>query len=197
MTSKRSIPSLFAFCSAIALTTAMAVLAPSAAHATVGLAHIQLPDRIPKQCLLSAADRYKVSPLAMLAILKVESNGRTGVVAKNRDGSRDYGPAQFNNRSWGKYMQEKYGISLQTITNNMCQALYAQGYALRSELNRCLKAGRQGNDALWCSVALYHHGGALPPVTPQAKKSNIHRIQSVYVKKVWSAYQAMVASGKF
>src|SRR5690606_9871367 len=111
---------------------------------------IKLPDRIPAQCVSTAARRYQVPEMALLAILKQESGGRTGVVAKNKNGSKDYGPAQFNDRSWGKYMRERYGISLEALTNNMCQAIMAQGYALRYEWNRCIK---KGNQSIWCAIA--------------------------------------------
>src|SRR3546814_4327227 len=55
---------------------------------------IVLPERIPANCLNNAAQRYKVPSIALLAIMKQESNGRVGVIGKNKNGSRDIGPAQ-------------------------------------------------------------------------------------------------------
>lgn len=141
---------------------------------------IKLPDRIPAQCVSAAANRYQVPEMALLAILKQESGGRTGVVATNKNGSKDYGPAQFNDRSWGKYMRDKYGLSLDTLTNNMCQAIMAQAYALRYEWNRCIK---NGNPSIWCGIAYYH--------------SPTKKYQDIYVQNVWSKYRSIVARGQF
>ena len=142
---------------------------------------IKLPERIPAQCVNNAARRYQVPEMALLAILKQESGGRTGVVANNKNGSKDYGPAQFNDRSWGRYMQKKYGISLNRLTNDMCQAIMAQAYALRSEWNRCIT--KKKDPSIWCAIALYH--------------SPTKKYQEIYVRNVWKRYQEMVAKGKF
>lgn len=142
--------------------------------------YIELPDRIPVNCVIQASDRYAVPEMALIAILKQESGGRTGVVGQNKNGSKDYGPAQFNDRSWGKYMRERYGITLSDLNNNMCQAIMAQAYALRSEWDRCRKKGDQ---SIWCAVALYH--------------SPTKKYQDIYVKGVWDKYQKMISTGKF
>src|SRR3546814_745161 len=94
---------------------------------------IVLPERIPANCLNNAAQRYKVPSIALLAIMKQESNGRVGVIGKNKNGSRDIGPAQLNTSSWAKYMVEKHNIPISELRDNMCQALMAQAYALRYE----------------------------------------------------------------
>lgn len=141
---------------------------------------IKLPERIPANCVAVAAQRYQVPEMALLAILKQESGGRTGVIAQNKNGSKDYGPAQFNDRSWGRYMQKNYGISLETLTNNMCQAIIAQAYALRYEWNRCIK---KGNASIWCAIAFYH--------------SPTKKYQDIYVKNVWKKYKDIMARGAF
>lgn len=142
--------------------------------------YISIPDRIPVACVKNAASRYRVPEMALLSILKQESGGRTNIIGNNKNGSKDYGPAQFNDRSWGKYMGEKYGITLTQLNNDMCQAITAQAYALRSEWNRCIK---KGDSSIWCAVALYH--------------SPTKKFQDRYVKGVWSHYQKMVQTGKF
>ncbi|MDF8359453.1 lytic transglycosylase domain-containing protein [Achromobacter anxifer] len=142
--------------------------------------NIRLPARIPAQCVDNSAARYQVPAMAILAILKQESGGRTGVVGNNKNGSRDYGPAQLNDRSWGGYMQRKYSISLDALTNNMCQALMAQAYALRYEWNRCIK---RGESDIWCAIANYH--------------SPTKKFQDIYVRNVWKRYQTMVSTGRF
>lgn len=144
------------------------------------ISRISIPSRIPVSCVKNAASRYKVPEMALLAILKQESGGRTNIIGQNSNGSKDYGPAQFNDRSWGKYMRERYGITLSQINNDMCQAITAQAYALRSEWNRCIK---KGDKSIWCAVALYH--------------SPTKKFQDRYVKGVWAHYQKMVKTGKF
>lgn len=165
---------------ALVLTATNAAANQGSSNFTSGGVSVQLPDRIPAHCVANAAKRYQVPEMALLAILKQESGGRTGVVAKNKNGSKDYGPAQFNDRSWGKYMREKYGISLDTLTNNMCQAIMAQAYALRYEWNRCIQ---KGNNSIWCGIAHYH--------------SPTKKFQDIYVKNVWEKYKSIVARGKF
>lgn len=141
---------------------------------------IRLPERIPASCVENSAARYQVPAMAILAILKQESGGRTGVVGNNKNGSKDYGPAQLNDRSWGGYMQRKYSISLDDLTNNMCQALMAQAYALRYEWNRCIK---RGESDIWCAIANYH--------------SPTKKFQDIYVRNVWKRYQTMASTGRF
>jgi|SRR5690606_9749476 len=141
---------------------------------------VQLPTRIPAQCVAAAASRYQVPEMALLAILKQESGGWVGVVSKNKNGSKDYGPAQFNDRSWGRYMQKHYGIPLSELTNNMCQALMAQAYAVRYEWNRCI---RKGQNSIWCAIAHYH------------SPTKVH--QEKYVRNVWKQYQTIISKGKF
>lgn len=141
---------------------------------------VRLPARIPSECVVNAAQRYQVPEMALLAILKQESGGRTGVIATNSNGSKDYGPAQFNDRSWGAYMTNKYGITLNDLTYNMCQAIMAQAYAVRSLWNTCIS---KGNPSIWCAIA--HYNSPTP------------KYQEIYVRNVWSRYQEMVAKGRF
>lgn len=172
---------------AVMAAAAMSLNASAATKATTKsintnppASRIELPAHMPAKCVSEAASRYNIPELAMLSIIKQESGGRLGVVASNKNGSKDYGPAQFNNRSWGKYMGEHYGISLDSLTNNMCQALMAQAYALRYEWNRCIK---KGEASIWCAIAHYH--------------SPTKKYQDIYVRNVWKRYQSIVTRGKF
>lgn len=141
---------------------------------------IQLPAHIPAQCVADAAARYNVPAVALLAVMKVESGGRIGVVGKNTDGSEDWGPAQVNSRSWGRIMVERFDIPKSELLGNMCQALMVQSYALRSEWDWCRRSGR---DDIWCAIGKYH--------SPTAKH------QEVYKQKVWGAYQGILSRGVF
>ena len=143
--------------------------------------NIALPERIPARCLNNAANRYQVPAMALLAILKTESDGRTGVVGKNKNGTKDIGPAQLNTGSWAKYMINKHNIPLEALRDNMCQALMAQAYALRWEWNRCIT--KRNNPDIWCAIAYYH--------------SPTPKYQRIYVSKVWKHYQQIVQKGRF
>ena len=77
-------------------------------------------------------------------------------------------------------MASKYGITLHDLTYNMCQALMAQAYAVRSLWNTCIS---KGNPSIWCAIATYH--------SPTLK------YQEIYVRNVWARYQNMVAKGQF
>src|SRR3546814_18477494 len=57
---------------------------------------IVLPERIPANCLNNAAQRSKVPSIALLAIMKHESNDRVGVIGHNKNGPRDTGPPKLN-----------------------------------------------------------------------------------------------------
>jgi len=165
-------------CQAHADTPNVINIAPTAPSGTGH--NIILPARIPASCVVAASKRYDVPAMAILAILKQESGGRTGVVSTNKNGSKDYGPAQFNDRSWGRYMREKYGISLNALTHDMCQAIMAQSYALRYEWNRCIKTSRP---TVWCAIANYH--------------SPTKKYQDIYVRNVWKRHQEILARGQF
>ncbi|WP_155301251.1 lytic transglycosylase domain-containing protein [Cupriavidus necator] len=141
---------------------------------------IMLPAHIPAKCVADAAARYDVPAVALLAIMKVESGGRIGVVGQNTDGSEDWGPAQVNSRSWGRIMVERFGIPKSELLTNMCQALMVQGYALRSEWDWCRRTGRGD---IWCAIGKYH--------SPTAK------YQEIYIRKVWGAYQSILSRGVF
>ncbi|CAB3847677.1 hypothetical protein LMG3410_01603 [Achromobacter aegrifaciens] len=183
----------------IALSVALGGLSAATSTAlaqsvTEASSRIVLPARMPAECLKSATERYQLRTDILLAIFKVESGGKAGVVGVNRNNTEDLGVGQLNTDSWAKYMVSKYGIPLETLKNNMCQGIMSAAYALRSEMNRCIKGGFRGSDAVWCSVAVYHHGGALPVPTANAK---IRQIQNIYVSKVWAAYQRIIATGRF
>lgn len=141
-----------------------------------GLYEVVVPDRIPAQCVHSSASTYELNPLLLLSILKVESNGRTGIVAKNTNATDDLGPAQFNTSSWAKLLIEKYKIPREALINDMCQAVRALGFAVRTEINGA------GGD-LWRGIGNYHSR------TPK------HHVK--YIRLVYGAYKQMTTKGKF
>lgn len=151
-------------------------VAQAAPMSAGGLAQVRLPERIPAQCVQDSAAAYSLNPMVLLAILKVESGGRTGVIGKNTNGTLDLGPAQFNTSTWAKKLEREYGIPRDALINNMCQAIRAMAYAVRTEIN-----GVGGN--LWRGIGNYH-----------SRTPHFHQI---YVGKVHQAHVYMVTKGKF
>jgi len=140
---------------------------------------VQLPEHIPVSCVTEAAQRYQVPEMALISIIRQESGGRH-VIGSNNNGSRDYGPAQINDRTWGEYLQKNYNITLGDVLNNMCQAIMVEAYILRLEWNSCIS---RGNPDIWCAIAHYHS-----PDPAHQKK---------YVSAVWQQHQYIVARGRF
>lgn len=139
---------------------------------------IVLPPRLPADCFMKSAADYALPATILLAIVKVESQGRV-VIRRNENGSLDYGVAQLNSGSWAKYMQERYGISTQALTYNVCQAVRAMAYVLRTETNHSVCKGD-----IWCGVGRYH-----APNNPAAR--------SVYVPKVRAALSHIETTRRF
>jgi len=137
---------------------------------------VELPDRIPARCIQSSSNIYEINPLLMLAVLKVESNGRTGIVARNTNGTDDLGPSQFNTDSWAKLLIVKYKIPREALVHDMCQSVRALGFALRTEINAA------GGD-LWKGLGNYH--------------SRTPKHHEKYKALVWRAYNDMIKRGKF
>ena len=138
-----------------------------------------IPERIPVGCVRTAGEDYNVPQLVLLAILKQESNARPAV-ARNRNGSYDIGPAQLNTGSWVPYFGKKYGIKPEALTYNMCQAIRAMAYAIRTEANTSVCRG----EVLWCGVGRYH-----APNNAQAR--------NVYVRGVTDTLGRMIRTGRF
>lgn len=147
-----------------------------AADGAGGQYEVAVPERIPAKCIEDSSGTYDLNPLVLLSVLKVESNARTGIVAQNTDGSFDLGPSQFNTRSWAKLLVEKYKIPREALINDMCQAVRALGFALRTEINA---AG--GN--LWAGIGNYH------------SRTQKHHVK--YIALVYAAYKQMTTKGKF
>lgn len=142
----------------------------------IGQVSVELPARIPIQCVHDSSAAYKISPFILLSILKVESSGRTGVIGKNTNGTEDIGPAQFNTSSWARVLTQKYKIPREALLNDMCQSVRALGFAVRTEINHA------GGD-LWKGVGNYH------------SRTPFHHVK--YIRLVHGAYQKMTAKGKF
>ena len=149
--------------------------AAAAIGAPGGSFTVAIPTRIPAQCVHDNARDYKLNPLILLAILKVESNGKA-VVGQNTNGTQDIGPAQFNTKYWFKTLTVKYRIPPEALMNDMCQVLRALGFAVRTEINAA------GGD-FWRGVGNYH------------SRTPVHHYK--YIRLVHGAYSKMTSKGAF
>ena len=151
--------------------------APGLAHAATAADTIVLPARVPAQCVQTAAQRYDVPEMLIIAIVKQESDGHP-VVSRNRNGSYDIGIAQINTNSWAPFLRRRYGISFDALVNDPCQALMAQAYILRRIANNQCDGA-----VLWCAVGYYHSP------TPS--------LQRQYIRDVYRRYEAIIDRGHF
>lgn len=140
---------------------------------------VVLPAHLQVGCFKDAARDYVLNPMVLVAIVKVESNGKA-VSTLNTNGTVDHGIAQINTASWGRHVQERYGISTQALLTSNCQSVRVMAYALRSEMNSRECAGVD----VWCGVGRYHSPG-----NPS--------LRATYVPKVQQAMNEILRTGKF
>lgn len=140
---------------------------------------VVLPAHLPAQCFVQTAVDYDLPAIVLVAMAKVESNGRSAV-GVNKNGSVDLGVMQHNTDSWVPHLARNYGILPQDLLANPCQSIRAAGYVLRVEQNHKSCKARD----IWCGVGRYHS-----PNDP-AKST-------AYVQRVRSALNGLLSGGKF
>ena len=84
-------------------------------------------------CFDQAGDLYHVSPSLLRAIAKQESGMNPRAIHINRDGTKDYGLMQINER-WFPHLKQ-LGISGQKLMEP-CQNIHVSAYILRLLFNR-------------------------------------------------------------
>jgi soluble lytic murein transglycosylase-like protein len=84
-------------------------------------------------CFDEAGNQYRVSPRLLGAIARHESGMNPQAVHKNRDGTRDYGLMQVNDR-WIPSLRQ-YGITKEKLMEP-CQNIYVGAMILRSLFER-------------------------------------------------------------
>lgn len=139
-----------------------------------------VPARIPVECVKTAGNDYRVPQILLLAILKQESNAQPGAIGKNKNGTYDIGPAQMNTASWVPYFAKHYGIKPEALAYDMCQAIRAMAYAIRTEANTKVCQG----EVLWCGVGRYH--------APNNANARMR-----YVISVDKKLRRMISTGRF
>lgn len=140
---------------------------------------VVLPANLPAQCFVTPAQDYNVPPMVLVAMVKVESKGRS-VVSRNKNGSLDLGVAQHNTDSWVPYFKKKFGIEPAALATNPCQSIRAAAYVLRTELNHKSCAGSD----IWCAVGRYH-------------APNNRNLAAIYIGKVKAAMNQILGKGAF
>lgn len=114
-----------------------------------------LPPSIPPspptlQCISAAAQRHRVPPVILLAILKTEG-GKSGMRSRNTNGSYDLGGMQVNTVHLDDF-HRLTGVEPDRmdhyLTNHGCFNVSAGAYLLRQRIE---EAGE-----LWSGVARYH-----------------------------------------
>jgi hypothetical protein len=98
-------------------------------------------------CSLAAGVKFGVPVNIVLAIAQIEG-GRPGQWVRNRNGSYDVGPLQFNTR-YLDHLQRHYGITAADVAAAGCYSYELAAWRLRKHLE--LDRGDQ-----WTRVANYH-----------------------------------------
>lgn len=113
------------------------------------------------ECLYQEADRQKVPPELLLAIMKTEA-GRLGQFQKNKNGTFDVGPMQINT-SWIPKLAKKVNSTPEKVTYTLafhgCWNLAVAAWILRDAINEATIKSKSRNttDAhIWQGVAWYN-----------------------------------------
>ena len=103
------------------------------------------PPPVPVECVWSAAEHYRLPPVALIGILGAEG-GRPGQVSRNTDGSEDLGPMQINSR-WLPRL-ERYGLDRAKLLGDPCTNVWAGAWIL------ALAYSHDGE--IWQAIGHYH-----------------------------------------
>lgn len=97
-------------------------------------------------CSISAALKYHIPANILLAVAQKEA-GKPNQWVKNRNGTYDVGPLQFNT-AYLKHLS-KYGIQAQDVAHSGCYAFDLAAWRLRGHI-------RHDKGDLWTKIANYH-----------------------------------------
>lgn len=119
---------------------------------------VPVPVPVTSQCLVAAADRYRVPVAALVGVMRAE-RGRVGMAHANPNGTDDYGPMQINS-IWVPVLA-RYGITRAELRYNGCVNVSVGAWILQ---RRIAQTG-----ALWSGIGAYH--SAVPGL---ARRYEIH-----------------------
>lgn len=105
-------------------------------------------EQAPVVCAVAAATRYSIPVNIFLAVVEKEA-GKPGQYVKNKNGTYDIGPLQFNS-SYIKTLS-KYGITYKSVEghNNSCYPYYLAAWRIKQHINN-------DNGDIYQKVSNYH-----------------------------------------
>ena len=118
----------------------------------------------PERCIPAAAQRHRIDPRLLRAVLKVESDLRPWALGRNANGTVDMGMAQINSIHLPELA--RHGIQSQHLFDP-CVASYVAAWLLRKNIDR--------HGLTWHGVAAYHS------LTPEHNQ----RYQSLLMKALY------------
>ena len=128
-----------------------------------------LPERV--RCSIIAAVKFEVPTNVMLAVAEVEG-GKPFEWVRNRNGSYDVGPMQFNS-AYLAQLQETYGIRAEHVAQPGCYPYELAAWRLRKHL-------QEDQGSMWQRVANYHSR------TPD--KNRKYRLRVMRKAQTWGAW---------
>lgn len=121
-------------------------------------------------CAISAAVKYEIPANILLAVAEKEG-GKPGLWVKNRNGTYDVGPMQFNTAYLASL--EKYGIEAHHVAAAGCYSFELAAWRIRQHI-------REDEGDLWTRAANYHSK------TP--KYNRRYRADLILKAKKWGAW---------
>ncbi len=123
-------------------------------------------------CWERAGTTYRIDPLLLVAIAKVESNMRSDAINTNRNGTQDIGLMQVNSIHLPAFREK--GISRQKLLEP-CTSVMAGAEILSGFIKR--------HGYGWEAVGAYNAGSA-------PERAALRRL---YIKKIWGQYAHLIA----
>lgn len=134
------------------------------------------PAQATEPCVIEAAERFRLPPSLILAVMRVEG-GKSGQVLYNQNGSFDIGPMQINSL-WLPEIQRRGG-TLELIAHHRCANIHF-GTWLLSRGFANIDPARIDQATFWRAVGNYHSR------TPEHN--------SRYARAVWNAWHKLMAA---
>lgn len=129
-----------------------------------------------KNCIAWVAYQFDLPEELLYSILYVERGDVSGKCSRNRNGTKDCGPAQINDVRLGEL--SRFALSKEDIQRKPCHNIWAMGYLIRREIEKV-------NGDIWKGVGNYHYNY-------KASK----KIHMRYVTKIQDAWMELIASTK-
>lgn len=90
-------------------------------------------------CILAAAQIQNIHPMNIVTILKIEG-GKVGEYSVNKNGSKDLGPMQINNKVWVPeiaklHFQGNEKVAEYTLMNDGCYNVHMGAWILRQNID--------------------------------------------------------------